>query len=72
MEKRNLGFGWMRLPLKSNDDKDIDLATVSQMVDEYMAAGFNYFDTSFVYHAGKSENAIKECLVSNPTLGACS
>ena len=63
MEKRNLGFGWMRLPVKSNDSKDIDFDVVSKMVDEYMAAGFNYFDTSWVYHDGKSENAIKECLV---------
>ncbi len=63
MAKGNLGFGWMRLPLKSADSKDIDLMQVSQMVDEYMAAGYNYFDTSFVYHDGKSENAIRECLV---------
>ena len=46
MEKGNLGFGWMRLPLKSSDSKDIDLEQVSQMVDEYMAAGYNYFETS--------------------------
>ena len=63
MEKRNLGFGWMRLPVKSDDQKDIDFDLVGKMVDEYMAAGFNYFDTSWVYHDGKSENAIKECLV---------
>ena len=53
----------MCLPIKSDDNKDIDLTTVKQMVDEYMSAGFNYFDTSFVYHDGKSENAIKGCLV---------
>lgn len=64
MEKGRLGFGWMRLPQKSTDTTDIDFEQVKQMVDEYMAAGFNYFDTSFVYHGGKSENAIKECLVS--------
>ena len=63
MAKGNLGFGWMRLPLKSGDTGDIDHELVKKMVDEYMAAGFNYFDTSFVYHDGKSENAIKECLV---------
>ena len=63
MAKANLGFGWMRLPLKSGDTADIDHELVKKMVDEYMAAGFNYFDTSFVYHDGKSENAIKECLV---------
>ncbi|MBQ7498054.1 MAG: aldo/keto reductase, partial [Selenomonas sp.] len=63
MEKARLGFGWMRLPQKSAETTDIDFDQVKQMVDEYMAAGFNYFDTSFVYHGGKSENAIKECLV---------
>ena len=63
MAKGNLGFGWMRLPLKSGDTGDIDHELVKKMVDEYMTAGFNYFDTSFVYHDGKSENAIKECLV---------
>ena len=59
----NLGFGWMRLPQKSGDTKDIDFEQVKLMVDEYMSAGFSYFDTSFVYHGGVSENAIKECLV---------
>ncbi|MBQ7705271.1 MAG: aldo/keto reductase [Selenomonadaceae bacterium] len=59
----NLGFGWMRLPLLSEKQTDIDLEQVKKMVDEYLAAGFNYFDTSFVYHGGASENAIKECLV---------
>ena len=63
MEKARLGFGWMRLPQKSAETTDIDFDQVKQMVDEYMEAGFNYFDTSFVYHGGKSENAIKECLV---------
>ena len=63
MEKARLGFGWMRLPQKSAETTDIDFDPGKQMVDEYMAAGFNYFDTSFVYHGGKSENAIKECLV---------
>ena len=55
MERKNLGFGWMRLPLKSDNSQEINLETVKRMVDEYMAAGYNYFDTSFVYHDGKSE-----------------
>lgn len=59
----NLGFGWMRLPQKSGDAADIDFEQVNKMVDEYISAGFNYFDTSFVYHNGKSEYAINECLV---------
>lgn len=58
-----LGLGWMRLPLLSKDLADIDFARVNQMVDEFMAAGFNYHDTSFVYHNGKSEDAVRRCLV---------
>ena len=55
-----LGFGLMRLPEK---DGKIDIAHVSRMVDAYMEAGMNYFDTAYVYHGGNSEKAIKEALV---------
>lgn len=34
------------------------------MVDAYLESGFNYFDTSFVYHNGESETAIQKCLVN--------
>lgn len=61
--KKNLGFGWMRLPQLSEDPTNIDFDQVKQMVDTFLDAGFNYFDTSFVYHNGHSENAIKNCLV---------
>ena len=64
MTKGPLGFGWMRLPVLSDDPTDIDFEQVNQMVDEFLDAGFTYFDTSFVYHNGKSENAIRKCLVS--------
>ncbi len=33
------------------------------MVDHFVAKGFQYFDTAWFYHNGKSETAIKECLV---------
>ena len=56
-----LGFGLMRLPEK---DGRIDMAHVSSMVDAYMQAGMNYFDTAYVYHGGNSEKAIREALVS--------
>ncbi len=55
-----LGFGLMRLPEK---DGEIDLERVCGMVDRYMKAGFNYFDTAYVYHGGNSEKAVKEVLV---------
>ena len=55
-----LGFGLMRLPEK---DGVIDMAQVCNMVDKYMAAGLNYFDTAYVYHSGKSECVAKEAIV---------
>ena len=55
-----LGFGLMRLPEK---DGAIDMDTVCRMVDNYMKAGLNYFDTAYVYHGGKSECAAKDAVV---------
>ena len=55
-----LGFGLMRLPQK---DGEIDLEQVKHMADAYLESGFNYFDTAYVYHSGKSETAIREALV---------
>ena len=55
-----LGFGLMRLPEK---DGKIDYERVNKMVDDYLASGLNYFDTAYVYHGGKSEVAVRECLV---------
>lgn len=55
-----LGFGLMRLPEK---DGEIDLARVCNMVDDFMNKGFNYFDTAYVYHGGKSEVAAREAVV---------
>ena len=48
--KKNFGFGCMRLPMQG---EEVDLAQFSQMVDEYLAAGFNCFDTARVYLGGK-------------------
>ena len=55
-----LGFGLMRLPEK---DGAVDVERVKTMVDLYMDAGLNYFDTAYVYHGGKSEEVIREALV---------
>ena len=41
--KKNLGFGFMRLPMQG---EEVDLAQTQQMVDAFLAAGFNYFDTA--------------------------
>ena len=61
--KSKLGFGMMRLPVKSGDPTDFDYEQLFQMVDTYLAAGYNYFDTSFVYHNGKSEEAVRKAVI---------
>ena len=59
--KKNFGFGYMRLPMK---DGEVDIEQTSRMVDTFLDAGFNYFDTAHGYLQGKSEQAIKTCLTS--------
>lgn len=59
--KKNFGFGCMRLPMK---DKEVDKEEVTKMVDAFLSAGFNYFDTAHGYLEGKSELALRDCLTS--------
>ena len=61
--KNKLGFGMMRLPVKSGVPTDFDYEQINRMVDEFINAGFTYFDTSYVYHNGKSEEATRKTLV---------
>ena len=62
--KSKFGFGCMRLPLtNSNDPTSVDQELFNQMVDIYMEKGFNYFDTSYAYHNGMSEVAIRKAVV---------
>ena len=59
--KKNFGFGCMRLPMNG---EEVDYAEMNRMVDTFMEAGFNYFDTAHGYLDGKSETALKHCLTS--------
>ena len=59
--KGNFGFGCMRLPMK---DGEVDTEEFSRMVDAFLEAGFNYFDTAHGYLDGKSETALRACLTS--------
>ncbi len=59
---KNLGFGMMRLPVLSGPT-DFDYEQLNRMVDAFLDAGYNYFDTSYVYHNGKSEEAVRKALV---------
>ena len=60
MAKGKLGFGWMRLPQKSENPEDIDFEQVNQMVDAYLDAGFDYFLLHNV-NGIRYEREIKEC-----------
>lgn len=59
---KNLGFGMMRLPVLSGPT-DFDYEQLNKMVDAFLDAGYTYFDTSFVYHNGRSEEATRKALV---------
>ena len=59
--KKNFGFGCMRLPMIG---EEIDIEQTKQMVDEYIASGFNYFDTAHGYLRERSESTLKTCLTS--------
>ncbi len=63
MTKELLGFGLMRLPVLDDDPTHIDIGQLCEMVDLFLENGFVCFDTSFVYHGGASEKAIKKALV---------
>ena len=59
-----LGLGMMRLPLlDENDFTSIDYDQVNKMVDAYMDAGFNLFDTAYIYHDGIGEAAFRKSVV---------
>ena len=60
---KNLGFGMMRLPVKNGEPTDFDYEQLNQMVDAFLEAGYTYFDTSYVYHNGKSEEATRKAVV---------
>lgn len=55
-----LGFGAMRLPGTGTPD-GIDIEETKKMVDAFMEAGFNYFDTAWAYTG--SEDALRQALV---------
>ena len=59
--RKIFGFGCMRLPM---DGENVNIPETKQMVDAFLDAGFNYFDTAHGYLQGKSETALRECLTS--------
>lgn len=60
---KKLGFGMMRLPLMEGGTwKDIDREKTREMIDAYLAAGFTYFDTAYIYHGGSSEKVFGDLI----------
>ena len=53
----------MRLTVFNGEPTNIDFDQLNQMVDEFIGNGFTYFDTSFAYHNGTSEAALKRTVV---------
>ena len=63
MKECLLGLGMMRLPVNNGEAANIDFEHLNSMVDAYIQAGYHYFDTSYVYHEGKSEEALRKAVV---------
>ena len=59
--KKNFGFGCMRLPMRGDV---VDYVEFNKMIDAFIDSGFNYFDTAHGYLQGKSEVALRDCLVA--------
>ena len=59
--KKNFGFGCMRLPMNGDE---VNYDEFNKMIDAFIDSGFNYFDTAHGYLQGKSETALRDCLVA--------
>ncbi len=58
---KNFGFGCMRLPMNGDE---VNYKEFNEMIDTFIKNGFNYFDTAHGYLNGKSETALRDCLVA--------
>ncbi len=68
---KKLGFGFMRLPLTNAEDvRSVDREQVKKMVDRFLARGFTYFDTAYMYHDYTSEDVLRETLVERHPRGS--
>ncbi|MCK5156527.1 MAG: aldo/keto reductase [Spirochaetales bacterium] len=57
-----LGFGCMRLPIKSKKAKDINTDLAEKMIRRAIDKGVNYIDTAWPYHGGESEKFLARAL----------
>ncbi|MBR1657727.1 MAG: aldo/keto reductase [Synergistaceae bacterium] len=61
---KKLGFGFMRLPVFNPDDMTtVDIEQVKKMADYFIANGFTYFDTAYMYHDYTSEAVLRQAVV---------
>ena len=63
--EKKLGFGLMRLP---KNDSVIDIEKTARLADRFLAGGYTYFDTAYVY-AG-SEDAFREAVAKRHPRGS--
>lgn len=63
MNRKKLGFGMMRLPLVNDDIQHVDFEKTCALVDTFLEKGCTYFDTSYVYHGGMSEEITRRTVV---------
>ncbi len=61
-----LGFGLMRLPLKSPDSDSVDFEEAERLLKIAIDSGINYFDTAYPYHGGESEEFVGKALMKYP------
>ena len=59
--ENKVGFGFLRIPMIGQIP---DWHSINDMVDLFLERGGRYFDTCCTYLNGKSEEAIRECLVN--------
>lgn len=60
-----LGFGAMRLPLKSQNPEDVDKEETQKMIDYAVENGINMFDTALLYHTSdRSRPGVSETILS--------
>ena len=62
-----LGFGFMRLPKKENNAFNMDL--IKKMVDVFLAEGFTYFDTAYLYPGAEDAYSFFETSLKRTAAG---
>ena len=57
-----LGFGCMRLPVKTAGSNEPDEEAAIAMIKKAVGLGVNYFDSAYFYHGGESERVLGKAL----------